>query len=232
MEIIEANSTKEARILFEELYDIKTCGRAKKENIGINNFYLLSVFELNDKFENIWNGERTCLYCKSTFTKFNRDKSFSDKYIDADCCSPECENKYREYKNTKYDFDYYKKLSVDDSNTFFIYRVNNKKTNMCYIGQTTRHYLYRWSQHVNNTSDAKFHQALDNSSITDWSFEVLEELKDVSISFLTERENYWVNFYDSKENGYNTLQPIRDLVDIRKENLEDYLNSDFFQGKK
>lgn len=52
-----------------------------------------------------------------------------------------------------------------------------------------------------------------DTQITDWLFEVLEiitndDLRTIEYShknnYINQREQYWINYYDSIKNGYNT----------------------------
>lgn len=94
-----------------------------------------------------------------------------------------------------------------------IYKITNKNNNKCYIGQTTQPFTLRWYQHMFQPSDTKFHKEIKgNSTINDWTFEIIEVLKfkreDSTAERkkqLNERENHWIKFCDSINNGYNSM---------------------------
>lgn len=88
-----------------------------------------------------------------------------------------------------------------------IYKVTNKINNKVYIGQSIN-IENRFQQHKNNCSNenlkdynTKFYRALRKYGVENFTFEVLEEL---SKEELNEREKYWVSFYNSFKEGYNS----------------------------
>ena len=59
-----------------------------------------------------------------------------------------------------------------------IYKITNKRTKKSYIGKTTR-IVSRWLSHMSSAKKHKnrkhkFYNAINNSKITDWTFEILE----------------------------------------------------------
>lgn len=89
-----------------------------------------------------------------------------------------------------------------------IYRIANKRTGQCYIGQSVD-IGNRWTEHFKeaimgtlNASTSKFYRALAEEGFENFTYEILEQVEDRSQ--LDERERYWINFYNSKENGYNS----------------------------
>ena len=82
-----------------------------------------------------------------------------------------------------------------------IYKITNLINNKIYIGQSI-HIEKRWEDHKYYSS--KQHTAIQSAfkkyGISNFSFEIIEECpKDK----LDEREIYWIEFYDSYNNGYN-----------------------------
>lgn len=94
----------------------------------------------------------------------------------------------------------------------FIYKISNVITGQCYIGKTCKKPTNRWYQHFSKPGNSKFHQAIKNSPITEWTFTVIEEIEfpiDVyldsqAIIYIKERENYWIKEYDAINSGYNS----------------------------
>lgn len=81
-----------------------------------------------------------------------------------------------------------------------IYKYTNKITNRSYIGQT----LYeteRKNAHFIAPANNKFHRAIHYYGWMNFDYEVLERCDQ---SKLSDRELYWINYYDSVNNGYNT----------------------------
>ena len=88
----------------------------------------------------------------------------------------------------------------------YIYKITNKINNKCYIGQTVKNYQERFRQHqLNYTKDyfsqIVLYQAFKKYGIENFLFEVLEEIDKEK---LDEREKYWISYYDSYRNGYNS----------------------------
>lgn len=87
----------------------------------------------------------------------------------------------------------------------YIYKITNKLTNKVYIGQTTRHYRERWKEHLRDRNKLPYcnwplYRMLNSTPSEQISWEILEE---VDNELLNEREQYWISFYNSKEDGYN-----------------------------
>ena len=88
-----------------------------------------------------------------------------------------------------------------------IYKYTNMITTDAYIGKTISTINERFKGHlsaIDNGSDAHFHRALRKYGIENFNSEVLEdEIKEENIN---EREIYWIQYYDTFNNGYNMTQ--------------------------
>lgn len=86
-----------------------------------------------------------------------------------------------------------------------IYRITNLKTNESYIGKSTN-IKNRFKQHIrtaiglDGVARTKIHGAMKEYGIDNFSFEVLEKCTKENYS---EREKYWINFYETNVYGYN-----------------------------
>lgn len=84
-----------------------------------------------------------------------------------------------------------------------IYKFTNKINNKSYIGQSVN-IEKRKKEHIQNINnykiDSTLYQALRKYGIMNFSFEVLEECDKQE---LNEKEKYWIQYYDSYNNGYN-----------------------------
>lgn len=85
----------------------------------------------------------------------------------------------------------------------YIYKITNNINGKIYIGKTTRTIRERWKEHLEQTNykKSKFYNALNKYGIDNFTIEEIEECDD---SILNEKEIYWINFYNSYENGYNS----------------------------
>lgn len=84
-----------------------------------------------------------------------------------------------------------------------IYKITNLLNDKVYIGQSID-IEKRWEQHKNaikNSEKSWYLQAREESnSLNDFSFEIIEECE---CDELDEKEQYWIEYYNSYENGYN-----------------------------
>lgn len=87
-----------------------------------------------------------------------------------------------------------------------IYKITNQLNGKCYIGQSVN-IENRWKQHVyegtHNRKNNKFYNAIKKYGIENFLFEIIEECS-LSSNELDQRERYWINYYDSFNNGYNS----------------------------
>jgi group I intron endonuclease len=87
-----------------------------------------------------------------------------------------------------------------------IYKITNSLTNKCYIGYTSKTVNTRWSQHIHRSFkknlNCKFDNALRKYDVTNWNIEVLEE--NLSVAESKEKEMYYIQLFDSYNNGYNS----------------------------
>lgn len=100
-----------------------------------------------------------------------------------------------------------------------IYKITNKLNGKSYIGQSIDIEM-RFSQHksaLTNSEKSWYPQAReDSNSIEDFTFEIIEECE---CEILDEREEYWIDFYDSYENGYNMTSNGRAIFSSKNEAL-------------
>lgn len=106
-----------------------------------------------------------------------------------------------------------------------IYRIYNKETQENYIGQTTKTAEYRFQEHIREAKQAfrgekrdfpYFHRMLLYYGINNFAIEILEEVPEDKAD---EREIYWINYYDSYYNGYNSTKggQNRSMAELMKE---------------
>ena len=88
-----------------------------------------------------------------------------------------------------------------------IYKIINTCNNKIYIGQTTYALNDRWCQHksavydkTKHTYNYKIYKAMRKYGINNFNIEIIEEIDN---NKLDEREQYWIKYYNSVENGYN-----------------------------
>lgn len=82
-----------------------------------------------------------------------------------------------------------------------IYKITNKINGQCYIGQSIN-IARRWKEHIqaSTTKNSQLYIAMRKYMIENFTFEIIEECSE---NKLNEREKYWIQYYDSYNNGYN-----------------------------
>lgn len=87
-----------------------------------------------------------------------------------------------------------------------IYKITDKKTGQCYIGQATD-VRKRWLEHIkaglgiDTPAQNKLYRAMAQEGITNFTFELLEECPKEQ---LNEKEKFYINLYLAKEFGFNS----------------------------
>lgn len=213
---VTAKNKKEAKELICEDYGKQFPLRVLREQLD-NNEFLLSIEEIkpNSHIQRLFE-QQSCKQCTTTFYVI-------DKYNDKNCRnkSPEfCSDKCQEDHRTAHHFKRMDNDLLIGSAMPVIYKITNKVTGMVYIGKTSQVFTLRWYQHFFQFGGSKFHEAIKNSKVTDWLFEVqeiiefpqvLREMNDMNSyldqreKYIFERERHWINHYNSIENGYNSL---------------------------
>lgn len=92
-----------------------------------------------------------------------------------------------------------------------IYKITNIKTKECYIGQAVD-LATRWKEHakfglqIDAPAGNKLYKAMIEYGIWNFSWEVLEEVLPAN---LNEKEDYYIQLYDSINYGYNSIKAPR-----------------------
>ena len=91
-----------------------------------------------------------------------------------------------------------------------IYKIENVITHEVYVGQTKFNLDRRWKQHIKEANEAMngkrqsfpyFHRMIIKYGSDNFIPTVLEECEN---SLLDEKENYWIKYYNSFQNGFNS----------------------------
>lgn len=87
----------------------------------------------------------------------------------------------------------------------YIYKITNKVNNKIYIGKTLSSIEKRWNQHRKdfqreNMENRPLYSAMKKYGIENFEISLVEECEEKCIS---EKEQYWVEFYGSFKYGYN-----------------------------
>jgi group I intron endonuclease len=109
-----------------------------------------------------------------------------------------------------------------------IYCLKNKINNKKYIGQSIN-IEKRFLEHFNNSKNpnangynSKFYRAIRKYGIHNFEFSIIEEL---SLDKLNERETFWIQYYDSYKNGYNSTEDANNVTQNGEEHPMAKLNN-------
>ena len=196
-----AKDKKEAKKIIEEEYHRKFPLRVLSKDLGNHEFLLkIDDMEKNEYLKALFE-ERKCKECKQKFRRIDIYNDSNVRYKGTEYCSDSCKDKA--YERARYEIN--ESMFNESGNVPVIYKITNNVTNKCYIGQTIQSFTLRWWQHIKwGKSDCKFHEAIRNSKLTDWKFEVIDIV--ASKEKLDEREAFYMNYYDSISGGYNTAK--------------------------
>lgn len=91
-----------------------------------------------------------------------------------------------------------------------IYKITNKQNNKIYIGQTIRKLEERFARHkndaLNNILDTHFARAIRYYGPESFEAEIID-VADTQDE-LNKKEQYWIKYYNSIEDGYNETDAI------------------------
>lgn len=92
----------------------------------------------------------------------------------------------------------------------YIYKITNTLNNKVYIGQTIRTVEARWERHkkdaLSNRLDTHFARALRKYPVEYFIVETIDCAQ--SQEELTQKEHYWILYYNSVNDGYNETDAI------------------------
>lgn len=200
--IIEAEDKKKAKIKLNNLFDSDlkekvSRGKEKPE-------FRLFLIDLTKDWEEFWCSIRACEVCKTSYSIIESYQAGNS--ASKECCSDDCRAALRKPFTPEFLEEGYGNVKP------CIYKITNKKTQMSYVGKTIRPFTLRWWNHFYHPGDTKFHKAIVDSNLTDWTFEVIEVINLAPNSTSKEthreilaREQYWITKLDTIENGYNSV---------------------------
>lgn len=92
----------------------------------------------------------------------------------------------------------------------YIYKITNIQNNKVYIGQTIRPIKDRFHRHINdamnNVLDTHFARAIRKYGKESFIIEQIDIAK--TQTELNQKEQYWIQYYDSVKNGYNETDAL------------------------
>ena len=217
--LIKAKNKAEVKnILLEKYPQFFQNGKVyEKETKDQAQFFYVVIFPLyQHEIDLINEGNWTCDYCNHIHENkyLSRpivSKKFSGKIFCADdyksgndIINNDCYEKWKKdkFKNEEFpdDLTYIKEKSPN-----YIYKCTEKSTGKSYVGKTRNAPFFRWWTHLTHSS-SPFGIYLRQTKLSDWTFEVLEELPyDITDSEIFKIESEYIIKFDSIKNGFNSV---------------------------
>lgn len=195
----------------------------EKETKDQAQFFYVVIFELyKHELDLINEGSWTCDHCGHIHeNKYVSRPITSHKFEGKIFCGQDYKsgndlNNYSCYELWKKDKYKYEELPddlnyVNENSVNYIYKCTEKSTNKCYIGKTKNAPFFRWWNHLTH-SISPFGVYLRTTNLSDWTFEVLEELPcNIAEQEVFKIESKYITQYDSINNGYNSLISSKDV---------------------
>jgi hypothetical protein len=204
-----ADNREEAKKYLSNMYPNMHYRKPKLHTIDSKYIYLTesSQYWYDRQYREV---EVACNGCMRTklITGTKNVKYFQNKeYCSDDCLEKAKKEYYQEYISEE---DHIGLSKYKDELVGYIYKITNKRTMRCYVGQTIKPALFRWWQHL------KINKKFEQEDISELVFEVLEVVtfnsKTDSIYLnekdkLNKREAHYISLYNAVEEGYNEVQP-------------------------
>lgn len=189
----------------------------EKETKDKAQFFYVVIFPLY-KFEidSINEGEWVCDQCGHVHeNKYIHRPVTSQKFPGLNFCGNDRQTDNNTYGYSCYEkwkSDRYKTEGLPDDLAYvtqesvnYIYKITEKSTGKCYIGKTRNFPFFRWWNHLKH-SQSPFGIHLRKTNLSDWCFEVLEELPASTENNAVLRiESEYIMKHDCINNGYNTV---------------------------
>jgi hypothetical protein len=233
--LIEARDKNEVKkILLDKYPNFFQNGKVyEKETKDQAQFFYVVIFPLYEfEKKQIEESEWTCASCGQIHeNKYLSKPRTNERLFGADklfCRSDDdtCINNYKKekYKDVEFpDNDHY--IKKDSPN--YIYKCTEKKTNKCYIGKTRNAPFFRWWSHLMHSGCA-FGLYLRQTKLSDWTFEVLEELPaEISENEVLRIESQYIVKFNSINNGFNTLISNKNALHDAEPMFEGFDNTTF-----
>lgn len=193
---VSANDKKEAKKKIEEEFDREFPLRVLKKDYP-NVPYLLKITEITERKGSIKElfEYRKCDICGNEFRIIDSYNLGDGKLGRGKVCSNKCSEEFYIREQEKWESNI-----VNPKCPNVIYKITNKRNEKVYIGQTTRSFTLRWWEH--------FCIWIPNEEICDFKFEILETVENKDN--LYDREQFYIDKFNSIENGYNSIKAKND----------------------
>ena len=199
--IVYADSAKNAKNKVNDIIneDITIEVVKKKRGEQEPGDFKVIVLLCTKEWENFWTVKRICKECSCEYVVIDQHSHG----IDATqvYCSEPCKVRFRLVERDESFANYV----LTNKHPTIIYKITERSSGKCYIGQTKQAFTFRWYQHFFNAGDCKFHKAIRASDPTAWTFEVVEMIEDKrDQSFINGREAHYINHFNSLIDRFNS----------------------------
>ena len=113
----------------------------------------------------------------------------------------------------------------------FIYKIYNDINEKLYIGKTTKTIEDRWQEHIYSAlyrEDKNFQLYNAIKKYGPEHFHIIQ-IEECPTNLLNDREVFWIQFYDSYNNGYNMTEGGDGTVFYSREQILEYWNQGYNQ---
>lgn len=115
----------------------------------------------------------------------------------------------------------------------FIYKITNKINGKSYIGQTIQDVKERFYQHCATKCNQAvlnmvIHKTINKYGKSNFTIEVIEEVESTN---LNDRERYWIRYYDTYNNRYNSTEGGQDGIKLFKNLDTESIVKEYKSGK-
>ena len=218
--LIEGVDKSDVKKQLMELYPLffqnnKVYEKETKDNAQ---FFYVVIFPLyNWEIEQINEGSWVCASCgqvhenKYISRPQTNERLFGKEIMFCKSDGDVCINNYKKnkYKNIEFPDD---EAFIKKDSPNYIYKCTEKSTGKCYIGKTRNAPFFRWWNHLTHSS-SPFGVYLRQTKLSDWTFDVLEELPaETPDSEVFKVESEYINKYDSIKNGFNSVISNKNAV--------------------
>lgn len=226
--LIQAKDKAEVKAILLEKYPqfFKNGKVYEKETKDKSQFFYVVIFPLYQHEINLINeGQWQCDYCEHIHENKYISRPLKSRKFDGKifCASdyktgndivhvPDCYEKWEKevaFKDVDLpdDLNY---INVDSLN--YIYKITEKATGKCYVGKTRNAPFFRWWNHLKH-SNSPFGIYLRQKSLSDWTFEVLEELpSNIQDIEVFKKESEYIVKFDSINNGFNSIISNKNIL--------------------
>ena len=113
----------------------------------------------------------------------------------------------------------------------YIYKIENLINNKKYIGQSIYYPKERWRQEIKGYKQHNMviSKAIKKYGVENFTFEIIEEIDN---ELLDEREIYWIKYYDSYHNGYNSTKGGKSHIGYRIKYEPDFIVDYYLKNDK